>query len=75
MDSDAHMIDGRRNTKPIRIGNKVWIGAGATILAGVTIRDGAVIAAGSLINKDVPEKALVGGVPAKIIREKVEWDL
>lgn len=75
MDSDAHMIDGRRNAKPVIIGNRVWIGTGAIILAGVTVGDGAVIAAGSLVNKDVPVKALVGGVPAKIIREKVEWDL
>ncbi len=75
MDSDAHTIDGRKNTKPVKIGDKVWIGTGAIILAGVTIGDGAVIAAGSLVNKDVPEKALVGGVPAKIIREEVEWDL
>lgn len=53
---------------PIKIGNKVWIGANATILTGVTIGDNAVIAAGAVVNKDVPANALVGGVPARIIK-------
>ena len=53
---------------PIRIGNKVWIGSNATILPGVTIGDGAIIAAGAVVTKDVPDYAIVGGNPAKIIR-------
>ncbi len=53
---------------PIRIGKRVWIGAHATILAGVTIGDDAVIAAGAVVNKDVPAGVVVGGVPAKHIR-------
>ena len=54
--------------KPIKIGNDVWIGANAVILDGVNIGDGAIIGAGAVVNKDVPPYAIVGGVPAKIIR-------
>ncbi len=56
------------NPQPIKIGNNVWIGANSTILPGVTIGDGAIIAAGAVVSKDVPENAVVGGVPAKIIK-------
>jgi len=54
--------------KPITIGHDVWIGARATILDGVTIGHGAVIATGAVVSKDVPAYAIVGGVPAKIIK-------
>lgn len=50
------------------IGNDVWIGANAIILQGVTIGDGAIIAAGAVVTKDVPPYAIVGGVPAKVIK-------
>lgn len=73
MDSDAHELDGSRHTNPVHIGNRVWIGTRVTILNGVTVGDGAVIAAGSLVTKDVPPGSLVGGVPAKVLKEKVEW--
>ena len=55
--------------KPVKIGNKVWIGAHATILPGVTIGDGAVVAAGAVVTKDVPSNVVVAGVPAKVIKE------
>lgn len=73
MDSDAHELNGSRNTNPVYIGDHVWIGTRVTILSGVTVGNDAVIAAGSLVTKNVPSGALVGGVPAKIIKDKVEW--
>lgn len=53
----------------------VWIGYGATILSGVHIGQGAVIAAGAVVNKDVPPYAIVGGVPAKIIKYRFEPEM
>lgn len=55
--------------KPIHIGNDVWIGGNATILPGVTIGNNVVIAAGAVVNRDVPDNCLVGGVPAKKIKD------
>lgn len=52
----------------IRIGSDVWVGAHATILQGVTIGNGAIVAAGSVVVGDVPPNAIVGGVPARILR-------
>lgn len=65
-------------TAPIKIGNGVWIGAEAYIGPGVTIGEGAVIAARSVVVKDVPAWTVVGGNPAKFIKErpvnKTEWE-
>lgn len=55
--------------KPILIKRNAWIGANATILAGITIGENAVVAAGAVVSKDVPDKTVVGGVPAKIIKQ------
>ena len=52
----------------ITIGNDVWVGMNSTILGGVNIGNGAVIAAGSIVTKDVPERSLVGGSPARFIK-------
>ena len=70
----THPLDvERRNkglewAKSITVGNNVWIGGGVHVLPGVTIGDNAVIAAGAVVNKDVPANTLVGGVPAKFIK-------
>ena len=52
----------------IIVGDDVWIGYGATILSGVYIGQGAVIAVGAVVSKDVPAYAIVGGIPAKVIK-------
>lgn len=62
----------------VEIENDVWIGARSTILSGVKIGNGAIVAAGALVSKNVPPYAIVGGVPAKIIKfrfsdEDIKW--
>ena len=54
--------------KEVVIGNDVWIGGNVSILDGVVVGDGAIIAAGAVVTKDVPPYAVVGGVPAKVIK-------
>lgn len=77
MDSNGHEISmndvsNRINTidkgREITIGDDVWIGAGSIILPGVSIGNGSIIAAGSIVNKDVPERCIAGGNPATIIK-------
>ena len=56
------------STKPIVIGDDVWIGANAVILPGVTIGKHVVVAAGAVVTKDVPDNCIVGGIPAKMMK-------
>lgn len=56
------------NKFPVVVGNDCWIGQNAKIISGVTIGDGAMILAGAIVTKDVPPYAIVGGVPAKVMR-------
>lgn len=58
----------------VRIGNDVWLGARSTVLRNVTIGNGAIVAAGAIVAKDVPPYAIVGGVPAKLIRYRFDDD-
>lgn len=74
-DSDNHGIirPSYKKTAPIVIHDNVWIGTRTTILKGVTIGEGAIVAAGAVVTKNVPLHTLVGGVPAKIIKEKISY--
>ncbi len=73
MDHDAHEMEGKREARPIIIGNHVWIGANATILKGVSIGDGCVVAAGAVVSKSFCPNQLIGGIPARTIKENIEW--
>ena len=65
-------LQGATSPRPINIGNDVWIGTRVVILPGVTIGDKAVIGAGSIVTKDIPERAIAVGSPARAIRYRVE---
>jgi len=58
--------------RDVRVGNNVWIGYGACILRGVTVGDNAVIGTNAVVTEDVPANAVVGGVPARVIRMRDE---
>lgn len=68
-DNDHDFFEWRRENR-VHIGHDVWIGHGATVLPGVTVGNGAVIGAGAVVSKDVAAYTIVGGVPAKLIRER-----
>lgn len=71
-DPNTPINDQPHETLGITIGNDVWIGANAVILDGVTIGSGAVVAAGAVVTKDVPNMAIVAGVPARVVRRRGE---
>jgi hypothetical protein len=71
---EAEFFDWRRSNR-INVGHDVWIGHGATILPGVTIGDGAVVGAGAVVSRDVEPYTIVGGVPARKIRDRFPADI
>ena len=64
----SHIEGHPRSKGDVRIGNDVWLGRGAVVLSGVTIGDGAAVGAYSVVTKDVPDYAIVGGNPAKLLK-------
>jgi tetrahydrodipicolinate N-acetyltransferase len=77
LDNDFHTMTvggvEQPSAAPVVIGDRVWVGTRAIVLKGVTIGDGAVIAAGAVVTKDVPAKAVVAGVPAKVVGSADSW--
>ena len=69
MDDPANRVNTLGDAKPIVIEDNVWLGINCIVLPGVTIGEGAVIAAGSVVTRDVPAMAVVGGNPAKVIKQ------
>jgi maltose O-acetyltransferase len=68
IDAGPPMREQPLRSAPVHIGNDVWIGARCILLPGVTIADGAVVAAGAVVTRDVPACAVVGGVPARVLK-------
>lgn len=69
VDMPGHVLEGHVMVKPVSIGDRVWIGGQAAIMKGVTIGSESVVAFRSVVVKNVPEKTLVGGNPAKILKQ------
>lgn len=63
------------NSKPVIIGNDVWIGLRAIIMPGVKINDGAVVASGAIVTRDVPPYAIVAGIPARVIKYRFSQEI
>lgn len=78
LDTDIHRLSGDDDsspTAPVSIGCDCWIGINATILKGVRLGDGSVVAAGAVVTRETPQRSLVAGVPARVVRENVKWTL
>jgi acetyltransferase-like isoleucine patch superfamily enzyme len=79
LDTDEHYLliekkeSKKENCSPVVIGNHVWIGCNSIVLKGVTLGEDCVVAAGSVVTKSFPPKTLLGGNPAKIIRDNISW--
>jgi tetrahydrodipicolinate N-acetyltransferase len=77
LDGNSHdlTIDGvsRPWSAPVAIGDNVWIGAGALVLPGVTLGSGAVVGAGSVVTKDVPDRTVIAGNPARVLGKNADW--
>ena len=69
-----HNIHKVQKLQRIRIGNDVWLGKNVTITNGANIGNGVIAGAGAIITKDVPDYAIVAGIPARIIRYRYEQD-
>jgi acetyltransferase-like isoleucine patch superfamily enzyme/coenzyme F420-reducing hydrogenase beta subunit len=71
----GHFISkkGYQDSKPIKIGNKVWLGEGCLILPGITIGDGAIVGARAVVTKDIPPNSVVKGIPAKVTDTNIIW--
>lgn len=70
---DTNINERLNPSKSITIGNHVWIASWVRILKGVKINDNSVIAIGSIVTTDIPGNCIAGGVPAKVIKEKINW--
>jgi acetyltransferase-like isoleucine patch superfamily enzyme len=68
MDTDQHAVDGSNMPKPVRIEDRVWLGARAIVLKGVSIGHDSIIGAGAIVTKDVPPLSVVVGPAATVIR-------
>jgi tetrahydrodipicolinate N-succinyltransferase len=73
MDDDGHGFGPPPYSAPIVIEDNVWIGCNVTILKGVTIGAGSVVAAGAVVTRSCAPQSLIGGVPARVIRENIQW--
>ena len=70
--TDIPMVEqGSDETRPVTIGDDVWIGRRVMIMPGVTIGNGCIIGAGAVVTKDVPPYSVVGGVPAKVVKQRI----